>query len=306
MKEEKTRKLRTFWWVLMVLLLLASFTGGTVLGLKLSTMPGPSVIRDRWMEKMGTAIPVLAEPETDVTPEAEPETMDLPEPASTEAPAAEPVPEPAAESTEAEALPVVEPVPAANSADAPAYISMDAALENALGHAGCSAEEAQVTGISRVKDDDGKTVYQVSFTVGEFTHEYVIDALTGEVAGFKVSGFSHSESETYEGHTPLDDFDSVGVEDETAAGENATAGENAVAEENAAAGEGMAPIGEERAQELALEAAGLRAEDAADMTVSLEEGERPVYKVSFTAGEETFAFTVDAATGEILPEEAEK
>ncbi len=301
MKEEKTRKTRTLWWVLLVLLLLASFTGGTVLGLKLSTMPGPSVIRDRWMEKMGTAIPALGEPETAETPEAGPETMDLPAPAPeaetvdlpapapeaetpapvpTEASAAEPEP------MEAEAIPVEEPVPAANSAAAPAYISMEAALESALSHAGCSAEDAQVTGISRVKDDDGKTVYQVSFSAGEFTHEYVIDALTGEVDGFKTSGFSHSETETYEGHTPLDDFDNVGVEN--------------------AAGESAAPVDEERARELALEAAGLKAEDAADMTVSLEEGEHPVYKVSFTAGERAFAFTVDAATGEVLPEEAEK
>ncbi len=316
MKEEKTRKSRTLWWVLLILLLLASFTGGTVLGLKLSTMPGPSVIRDRWMEKMGTAIPALAEPETAVTPEAEPETMDLPEPApeaetvdlpapeaeTAELPASVPTEVPAAEpaSTEAEALPVAEPVPAANNAAAPAYISMDTALESALSHAGCSAEDAQVTGISRVKDDDGKTVYQVSFTVGEFTHEYVIDALTGEVDGFKVSGFSHSEAETYGGHTPIDDFDKVGVEDETAAGEDDVAGEDA------AIGESAAPIDEERAKELALEAAGVMAEDAADMTVSLEEGESPVYKVSFTAGAEAFAFTVDAVTGEVLPEEAEK
>lgn len=226
MNEGKTRKKHSLWWIWLILLL-AAFAGGTVFGLKLSTMPGPSALRDSLMTKMGTAIPALAEqdaeeaPAPEVTETAEPMEQALvpaetPETAETSTPAETPAP---AETAAPAELPAVAEaaVPAANEAPAaPKYIGVDAALEKALAYAKVEKDDAEVLGVTRTKDDDGVTVYEVAFKSGETTYEYVLDAVTGELEGFKLSGFTFSETETYVGHTPLEDFDNVGIEPETA------------------------------------------------------------------------------------------
>lgn len=222
MNEGKTRKKHSLWWIWLILLL-AAFAGGTVFGLKLSTMPGPSAIRDSLMTKMGTAIPALAdqsseaEPASEAAADAEPmEQVLVPTetqaPAETLAPAETPAP---AETAAPAELPAAAEtaVPAANEAPAaPKYIGVDAALEKALAYAKVEKDDAEVLGVTRTKDDDGIAVYEIAFKAGETTYEYVLDAATGELEGFKLSGFTFSATDTYGAHTQPDNSDGAGAE----------------------------------------------------------------------------------------------
>lgn len=64
------------------------------------------------------------------------------------------------------------------------YISRDQALSTALSHAGTS--ESQVTRVEVKFDmDDGKAVYEVDFTYGDFEYEYEINAVSNTVVKYE-------------------------------------------------------------------------------------------------------------------------
>lgn len=216
--ETPRKKKRSLWW-LWFLLLLAAFAGGCVVGLKINTLPLPTEVRDRLYPVLESYIPGSTTPRTPDAVTVTPEPTSAP--VVTPEPTAEPEPTPAPEVTavpEATAAPVETLAPmetsapeeteaagslrllddsAFESAGEKKYIGIGAALEAALKHAKVKEEDAEVSGVYRAKDEDGETVYEVSFRSGELAYEYQIDAYTGEIAGWKMSGFNFSDTATF-------------------------------------------------------------------------------------------------------------
>ena len=219
------KKRRSFLW-LWILLLLFSFTGGIVLGLKLNTLPMPNDVKNRLYPVLEALIPGSTAnrpqetaPETP-TPVATPAPTETPDPVTAtpspvELPAVTigPAPETSAptatdaltgfEILEPEKL-VLEDTARFETAtsETPKYIGVDAALDAALKYAEIEKKDANVTGIYRTKDADGEAVYEVSFTVGELSYEYILSAIDGEILSWKISGFHIEDTETFAGALP--------------------------------------------------------------------------------------------------------
>lgn len=79
------------------------------------------------------------------------------------------------------------------------YIGVNKALEIAMQNANPGERKAEVTGVYRTKDDDGNPVYEVSFTIDEIGYDYVIDAVSGEIMSWRLSGLSYSETFAFGG-----------------------------------------------------------------------------------------------------------
>ena len=80
---------------------------------------------------------------------------------------------------------------------APKSIGVDAALDAALKYAEIEKKDAEITGVYRTKDEDGQSVYEVAFKVGEISYEYIVSAADGEILGWKMSGFRVEDTTTY-------------------------------------------------------------------------------------------------------------
>ena len=205
---------RSFLW-LWILLLLAAFTGGIVLGLNLNTLPLPNDVQNRLYPVLEAMIPgstavrpeqaaPAATPSVTAAPAETPAPVETPTPVppETDLPPAPVIEEPVKEAPPQEEE-IVETL-AARPADtetfdaAPAkYIGVDAALEAALRDAEVDKKDATVNGVFRTRDENGQLVYEVSFTVGEFSYEYVVEASDGEILGWKESGFHFADTETF-------------------------------------------------------------------------------------------------------------
>ena len=210
------RKKRSFLW-LWILLLLASFTGGIVLGLNLNTLPLPQDVQNRLYPVLEALIPgsTAVRPAEDapvvmpvpaVTPAPVPETPAPVVPAETPAylppvpmeEALQPEPTPDAEIAEPAVFVFddAERLAGAESASAKT-IGIDAARDAALKYAEVDRQDAEITGVFRTKDEYGQAVYEVSFKVGEISYEYLVSAEDGEILGWKASGFHTEDLETF-------------------------------------------------------------------------------------------------------------
>ena len=313
--EKPRKKKRSLWW-LWFLLILAAFAGGIVCGLKINTLPLPTEVRDRIYPVLESYIPGSTTPRTPDTaaaaatpaPTAVPEVTAIPE--ATAEPEATAVPEVTAEpkaslAPEETTAPVEEIVmpeevsatpepanraPVESEATAPAaepakkYIGVSAALDIALQHAEVAEEDAEITGVYRTKDEDGEPVYEVSFKSGEISYDYVIGALDGEIAGWKMSGFTYSEVAAYAA-----DFTGEAVPEVQVTAEPAAV---------------LDPIGEENAKEIAYNHASVKPAEVLRATAELQHGEdADVYKVEFKTASRRFQYQIDAYTGEVLSHE---
>ena len=327
--EKPRKKKRSLWW-LWFLLILAAFAGGIMLGLKINTLPLPTEFRARVYPILESYIPgsttprtpddiavtpePTAEPEPIVTPEptAEPEPIAAPEPTVEPEPAAAAEPELTPEPAEAPApaetpAPVETLAPVAAMSDAPAvkssdepekkFIGVGAALEIALNHAGIAETDAEIGGVYRTKNDEGEPVYEVSFKSGDLGYEYVIGALDGEIAGWKVSGFTFSDTATYAADfTGNDKTETVFVEEPAVIIE--------AAEPVPAAAE---RISEDEAKAIAYKHAAVKAGAVIRTDVELREDAGPaVYVVVFKTASRRFNYEIDALTGEVLASEVIK
>jgi len=318
MNEEKNimssdkphKKKRSLWW-LWFLLILAAFAGGCVTGLKINTLPLPTEVRDRLYPVLESYIPGSTTPSTSVAVAVTPEPTDMPEVtiapmAETAAPVVEtPVPEVTAVPAESPAAPAEEtavpaetPIPEPTETAEPnkmsdttvfetaesskKYIGVGAALEIALKHAEIKEADAEITGVYRTKDDSGETVYEVGFTSGDLTYEYVIDAADGEIVGWKMSGFTFSETAAYAAA-----FDG-----------------NAIPEaEVTEAPVSSVLIGEENAKEIAYNHAAVKPAEVIRASVNLD---ADIYSVEFKTASRRFNYEIDAHTGEVLSDEVTK
>lgn len=223
-------------------------------------------------------------PEVTPFPTAEPaaafEPLLAAEPITVTAPAGESVP--AAEATPApkntvEMTTAVSETNAFESSAPSKYIGVDNALRIALEHAEHAKEEVEVDGVYRTKDDEGAAVYHVSFHIGEICYDYVLDAFSGEILSWKMTGLSASETLAFAA-----DFQ----------GNDQTEAEAAAAPEM---------ISDEQAREYAYAHAGVKAADVLRSSVELDQtGEKACYHVVFRITDRRFDYSVDACTGEIL------
>ena len=327
--EKPRKKKRSLWW-LWFLLILAAFAGGIMLGLKINTLPLPTEFRARVYPILESYIPGSTTPRTPddiaVTPEptAEPEPLETPEPTAEPAPAA--TPEPSAEpepAAAAESQPTPEPAetpaptetpapietiaPVAAMTDAPVvkssdepekkFIGVGAALEIALNHAGVAETDAEIGGVYRTKNDEGEPVYEVSFKSGDNAYEYVICALDGEIAGWKVSGFTFSDTATYAADFTGNDKTETAFVEEPAVIIEAAEPAPAAAER----------ISEDEAKAIAFKHAAVKAGEVVRSEVELrEDADTAVYVVAFKTASRRFSYEINAMTGEVLANEVIK
>ena len=140
-----------------------------------------------------------------------------------------------------------------------------------LSHAEVAAESVQQW-YMELDRENGRPVYEVEFTANSAEYEYEIDAITGEIL--------KSERELLQ---PILREDAPAVA--------TTPGD----------------IGRDEALSIALQHAGVQAEQAQRIRVETDrENGRAVYDVEFTADGNEYEYEVDAATGEILKSEREK
>ncbi len=144
-------------------------------------------------------------------------------------------------------------------------IGEDRARQIALNHAGISAGQANFLWV-KLDWDDGRQVYEVEFYSGNTEYDYEIDASTGEIRSY--------------------DFD---IEN--------------YAIPSAGTGSGTGTTGlisETRAQEIALNHAGVSASQASFVRAKLDRDDgRQVYDVDFYSGNTEYDYEIDAVTGEI-------
>ena len=327
-REAQQRKRHSFWWV-WVLLILIAFGGGVIVGLKLNTMPLPNEMKDRLYPMLESYIPgstaahdpaapapvpapaqeIAAEAEALPAPEetAVPAETAAPEAAETAAPESTPAP------TETPEVLVMEKAETFNVSEgaaladrqAPAekkYVGVSVALKHALEQAKVDEEDADVGGVLRTKDEDGNPVYKVSFKSGEYSYDYVIDAVSGEVVSWEKSGFSHMESMTYAASFAEEPV----TETEAAAIAEAPAAEATAAPEKTAA-PAKEKITEERAKEIAFEHAGVKPTEVRRVTARPEFDDGfECYDVDFVTADGRYEYKIEAYTGEILEFEQER
>ena len=267
-----------------------------------SYIPGGTTPRTPEPAPEETPAPTAA-PEVTPAPTAEPETTPVPAavaapevtpapvetvtpeavPAPAETPAPEVIPEPVETPVPAwmtEVARTVNEAPAVEAVPAPApkYIGVDAALQIALEHAKLSQNDVEVSGVYRAKNEDGEAVYEVSFRAGEPAYNYTIDAFSGEILSWKMSGLTYADNATFAA--------------------SFTGNDQTEAEAAAAAPE---MIGEERAKEIAFAHAGVKEADVLKSDVQLDQTSEPAnYKVEFRIAERRFDYQIDAFTGDIL------
>ncbi len=296
---EKLRKRRSLWW-LWLLLILAAFAGGIILGLKLSTMPLPYDVKgmlfpDTVQAEKPAETPAPA-PETTEPPQAKisAEPTEIPAlPAAEEEPAEEPAPAEMDQTTEegpaASAAPVQNAEeeqeeisePAVNVPAPGKYIGVDAALQAALKRAGISEENAEVTGVIRTKDDDGFPVYEVSFHTADADYSYTVNAYSGEIESWKVSENLISEIR----NTADEIKDAL---------EGKSSDEDAPEER----------ITDEKAKEIAYRDAGVESKDVLWVRSNPEQSENgSVYVIEFRTASGRYSYRIDAGSGEILKSE---
>jgi uncharacterized membrane protein YkoI len=337
-REVQRKKRHSFWWV-WVLLILIAFGGGVIVGLKLNTMPLPNEMKDRLYPVLesyipgSTAVHAPAAPAPVPVPaqEAAAEAEALPAPEETAMPAETAAPE-AAETAAPEAveppMPASTPAPTGTpevlvmeAADAfnasegaaladrqtPAekkYVGVSAALKRALEQAKVDEEDADVSGVLRTKDEDGNPVYKVSFKSGEYSYDYIIDAVSGEVVSWEKSGFSYVESMTYAAtfaEEPVTETEAAAIA-ETPAAEAVE-----VPEISAAPVPAKIKITEERAKEIAYEHAGVKPTDVRRVTVRPEfDDGLECCDVDFMTADGRYEYKIEAYTGEILEFEQER
>lgn len=154
-------------------------------------------------------------------------------------------------------------------------IGVQAAEEAAFNDAGVKKEE--VTNIrTNLELDDGRYIYDVEFFVGNVEYEYEILAENGDIV--------EKDKE---------------VRKHLAGNDNSAA--KATSSDKAADKETDKFIGVEKARKIALEHAGLKADEVTNMSVDLDRHERiPEYEVEFFCGDMEYEYDIDAVTGKVL------
>ncbi len=168
------------------------------------------------------------------------------------------------------------------------YIGAEAAKTLALEAAGLQASDVKFTS-TELDSRNGLKYYEVEFTAAGQSYEYDIDALTGAVI---------------EADTPTSAAEKTPVTDtsETLHTVESTQPTQPAPSTSPDASTDGTLLTEDEAKALALEHAGLTADQATFVKIKLEnEKGRQVYDVEFyTSSSQEYDYEIDAATGEIV------
>lgn len=149
------------------------------------------------------------------------------------------------------------------------YISTEEAKNTALEHAGLTGTEV-VWGTTRLDREDGRTVYDIEFWLGSREYDYELDACTGEILAY--------------------DFDIEG---------NAASGS-----EGSSQSDGQ--ISSDEAKAIALERAGLTAEQVRYIDIAYEYDDGlTVYQIDFITDSMEYEIEINAADGSVIEYDAE-
>lgn len=202
-------------------------------------------------------------------------------------------------------------------------LTMDEARVLALEHAGVQESQADVSR-EALSQDNGIWVYEFRFRTEQAQYEYLINANTGEVRSMVKETFVYVTAEPAEPSMPSVESASPAQTAPPPAG-TVPPVQTAVptvspAEPSAAPIVTPAPtpaptpdqstsmyIGMERAKSIALEHAGLSADQVSFTHVRMErEHGAMIYEIEFRQGWTEYEYEIDAATGRILEHEHEQ
>ncbi len=177
------------------------------------------------------------------------------------------------------------------SASEKAYIGRDNALAIALNHAGVT--EADITYYNIEMDYDYVIVYEIEFYYNNVEYDYEINALTGDIIEYDRDGEYHSvNNNTSTGNNTTNNNTS-----NNSSNNNTTNNSNTTS----------TYIGKEKAQEIALNHAGLSSSEVRFDKVELDvDDNRTTYEIEFDYSYYEYEYEIDAYTGEILKSEVDR
>ncbi len=165
--------------------------------------------------------------------------------------------------------------------DESAVLTPEQAEDAALTHAGVKRADA-VFARTELEQEDGRSIYEVSFHIGSFEFDYAIDATTGAVLSFEKEP---DKDLPYESDRPLEPNppETKPVNTQPAA------------------------LTAEEAEAIALKHAGVKRADAVfDRTERDEDDGRAIYEIEFHVGSVEYDYEIDALTGHILDAETDR
>lgn len=175
--------------------------------------------------------------------------------------------------------------PSSKPAPAPGKdIGARKAEDIALSHAGFTRNS--VSRLETEKEwEKGRLIYEVEFEHGNYEYEYEIDALTGQIIEVEIEG--RSGKDPGPGSPPPATTTAPKPQEPTTGS--------------------LDPIGSKRAEDIALQHAGLARGNVRELETELETKKgRLIYEVEFKYAGQEYEYHIDAASGQILKMEIEK
>ena len=178
------------------------------------------------------------------------------------------------------------------SASEKAYIGRDNALTIALNHAGVSASDVAHYEIEM--DYDYVIVYEIEFYYNNVEYDYEINAITGDIIEYDRDGEHHTVNNNASTNNNSTNNNNSNNNTSNNSSNNST---NNITTNNTY-------IGKERAQEIALNHAGLSSNEIRFDKVELDvDDNRTTYEIEFKYSYYEYEYEIDAYTGAILNSE---
>ena len=311
--EKPKKKRRSLWW-LNLLLALAVFAGGVVLGLMLHTMPEPYAMVERFCPQLvsqpaaaaeATAVAVTPAPTPTPAPTEAPKPTEAPAPAETPQPAETLAPTEAPQPLETEQPELPETAPVIGGADAPTDIQVVDAID-------------APSGILAGHTDDTDAGEPHPAAEKAPTEAIGVDAALE--AALERAGFDRKDAEVFGVFKTKDDGGVTVYQVEFGADDveyvyfvNALTGgiegwrtvrdgqSKPVSEEKASAKEQSAALSIEEAKAIALRHAGVKSSEATNVSVELRSKDSMSwYEIAFKSGGHSYTYRVDSASGDVL------
>jgi uncharacterized membrane protein YkoI len=166
------------------------------------------------------------------------------------------------------------------------------ATDIALEHAGVAQEDTTALSVEQDKEN-GVDVYDIQFTTSDRTYHYDVSQKTGEIVNYSYDGVETAGSTTTKDKTDT-------TKDQSTSSASKTEGQS-TAQQSGTDTQANAAITEEEAKSIALEHAGVTAEEATIYKVKADYDDgRAVYDVEFAVGTTEYDYEISQDTGEVI------
>lgn len=166
------------------------------------------------------------------------------------------------------------------------------ATDIALEHAGVAQEDTTALSVEQDKEN-GVDVYDIQFTTSDRTYHYDVSRKTGEIVNYSYDGVETAGSTTTKDKTDT-------TKDQSTSSASKTEGQS-TAQQSGTDTQANAAITEEEAKSIALEHAGVAAEEATIYKVKADYDDgRSVYDVEFAVGTTEYDYEISQDTGEVI------